>query len=69
MLWLFAIFFKSYEVSLHHLNSKDNSTVFLFKIMFKWSVDADGKDAHGLKREKVGSTRVADRSNTVNTRI
>ena len=37
--------------------------------MFKWSVDADGKDAHGLKREKVGSTRVADRSNTVNTRI
>ena len=69
MLWLFAIFFKSYEVSSYHLNSKDNSTVFLFKIMFKWSVDADGKDAHGLKREKVGSTRIADRSNTVNTRI
>ena len=69
MSWLFAIFFKSYDVSSHHLNSKDNGTVFLFKIIFKWSVDTDGKDAHGLKREKVGSTRIADPSNTVNTHI
>lgn len=69
MSWLFAIFFKSYDVSSHLLNSKDNGTVFLFKIIFKWSVDTDGKDAHGLKREKVGSTRTADPSNTVNTRI
>ena len=44
MSWLFAIFFKSYDVSSHHLNSKDNGTVFLFKIIFKWSVDTGGKE-------------------------
>ena len=69
MSWLFALFFRSYDVSSHHLNSRDNGTVFLFKIIFKWSFDTDGKDAHGLKREKVGSTRIADPSNTVNNRI